>query len=210
MIVKVNLKEYVEKAKEFPLTPNLRKYFTRNPIKRYVIEGFLAQLIKILLILSPSIVLDVGCGEGILFYYFLKHSCSGYLIGVDISLQALKIAKNILGDKADFIQGDATHLPLRKSDVAIAVELLEHVSKPRNVVTELARIAKNVLVAVPYTPLYRLANLCMLKNIKNLGENSDHKHTFTPDKLEALLQIYLGSITIKRAGVWLIASNESY
>lgn len=174
-----------------------------------MIESFLAHLVKMLLILSPSIVLDVGCGEGILFYYLLKHSCSGYLIGIDLSLQALKIAKNILGDKADFIQADVMHLPVRKSDVVTAVELLEHVSNPWNVVTELARITKNLLITVPYPPLYRLANLCTLKNIKNLGEDSDHKHAFAPDKLEALLQLHLGSITIKRAGVWLIASNES-
>lgn len=99
------------------------------------------------------------------------------------------------------------HLPLRKSDVVTAVEVLEHVSNPHNVVTELARITENLLVTVPYTPLYQLASLCTLKNIKNLGEDSDHKHTFTPDKLEALLQSCLGSVTIKRSGVWLIASN---
>lgn len=57
-----------------------------------MIEDFLAHLVRILLILNPSIVLDIGCGEGILFYYLLKHSFSGYLIGVDRSLQALKIA----------------------------------------------------------------------------------------------------------------------
>jgi cyclopropane fatty-acyl-phospholipid synthase-like methyltransferase len=57
-----------------------------------------------------SRVLDVGCGNGILFSYFLAHSVKS-AVGIDVSQEMLKVAhRRIPDDHIRLIWGDASSL----------------------------------------------------------------------------------------------------
>lgn len=78
-------------------------------------------------------LVDIGCNWG---RWTIAAARRGYRpIGVDPSLQALIAARAIceqLGVQADFVIGDARHLPLRTSsvDAAFSYSVLQHFSKP--------------------------------------------------------------------------------
>lgn len=158
--------------------------------------------------LKPNFIVDMGCGEGVILYWINKQGSCNSLIGVDVSREGLIIAKKIAGPYINLILADAHHIPLRRVDLIIAVELLEHLPEPALAVDEMARIANHAIITVPYTLLFRIASLLSLKNIKRLGEALDHRHFYNPRKLKTLLDP-LEIVMQKRVGVWLLALTRS-
>lgn len=92
---------------------------------------------------TPSKILDVGCGGG-----FLSNALSkaGHdVTGIDISAESLRIAhKYDSTSKVKYLQADAYSLPFpdHAFDVVTAMDFLEHVENPAQVVAEVSRILK--------------------------------------------------------------------
>jgi len=91
-----------------------------------------------------EMILDVGCGTGLLFPKIAGHNAS--IVGVDFSRKMLKRAverfrhlKNV-----HFICGDIDFLPLRENsfDKVFSFTLLQNVPTPRITLKEVARVAK--------------------------------------------------------------------
>lgn len=93
--------------------------------------------------LAKSSVLDIGCGNGV-FTLYLKDRCRS-VTGVDFSSNML--AENPCGG---LIQGDAACLPLpaESFDATFEANVLHHVDSPRQVVTEMARVARRWVVLI--------------------------------------------------------------
>lgn len=91
---------------------------------------------------SPKI-LDVACGAGL---FSNPLSNSGYQVtAFDISIESLKIAK--LYDKSkkvNYLIADAYQFPFPDDsfDIVCAMDFLEHVDKPANVISEIARVLR--------------------------------------------------------------------
>ena len=89
-------------------------------------------------------ILEIGCGTG----RFLEVARGkGILIGLDISLKFLKIAKSRLrAETVDLIYGTATHLPFRNDafDAVVTFTMIHHLTQEekQTMVKEIARIAK--------------------------------------------------------------------
>lgn len=95
-------------------------------------------------------ILEVGSGAGQTLR-ILPHT-GRLLLGVDISPDLLKEAHDS-NDHFENVQADAEHLPLKTNsfDVAVAQEVLEHVSNWQVALEELCRVARRqVVVTVPY------------------------------------------------------------
>ncbi len=107
---------------------------TRNPWILETIEKVLGSELKIL---------DIGCGGG-----FLTNALAlagHHAVGIDLSLNSLKTAqKQDKTGKARFIQGNALQLPFLDNsfDVVCAMDLLEHVEQPAQVIAEASRVLK--------------------------------------------------------------------
>ena len=84
-----------------------------------------------------SVLLDVGCGGGLL----APHICGYRHVGVDLMASGLEPARRhgVLP-----VRGDATALPLRSgcADVVVAGEIFEHVRDLDSVVGEIARVLR--------------------------------------------------------------------
>jgi SAM-dependent methyltransferase len=101
--------------------------------------------------------IDVGCGNGKATGVWLADRVGQY-IGVDVSPVAIEEAR-ALGLDARLIE-DATSLPFadQSFDLAVCVEVLEHLVHPDQAVTEIARVLSptGVLIAtVPNTVFWR-------------------------------------------------------
>lgn len=97
-----------------------------------------------------DIVLDVGCGTGLLFNHIA--SKAEILIGLDISrktlLRANQRAKN--STNVQLILADADYLPLKNSvfDHVFAVTVIQNAPKPEKTLNEIKRVAKKDAVVV--------------------------------------------------------------
>ena len=110
-------------------------------------------------------MLDVGCGQGRHTAELCRWDCRA--VGVDLSVDELKVAKNVLSYKhwaheatghGDFLAVDATRLPFRDAtfDRIVCTEVLEHIPNDKAALRELVRVLKPgglMAVSVPnYLP----------------------------------------------------------
>lgn len=91
-----------------------------------------------------EMILDVGCGTGLLFFKIAGHNAS--IVGVDFSRKMLRRAverfrrlKNV-----HFICGDVDFLPLRENvfDKVFSFTLLQNMPMPKITLEEVVRVAK--------------------------------------------------------------------
>lgn len=92
---------------------------------------------------SPTSVLDIGCGAGLLTQFLSSY---GHKVsGIDLSEKSLEIArKKDVQQKIDYRSGNAAILPFKDGqfDVVCAMDLLEHVENPEQVIAEASRVLK--------------------------------------------------------------------
>ena len=93
---------------------------------------------------NPSTqLLDVGCGAGFLSNELAKQGLQ--VTGVDLSKESLKVAARHDKTKSVYYQvADAYHLPFEDQsfDVLTAMDFLEHVDRPKEVIKEFSRVLK--------------------------------------------------------------------
>ncbi len=91
-----------------------------------------------------GLVLDVGCGTGILLDH-LKDSAQN-VIGVDIAVNALKQAlrRPSYHSKVNLLNVDADHMPFLDEifDTVFVVTLLQNMPEPERTIREIMRVSK--------------------------------------------------------------------
>ena len=118
---------------------------------------------------SNQLLLDMGCGEG-------RHSIGALLetpanvIGLDLSVQDLKIAKHRLNDfdlsdintSCTFGVGNINDIPIKSAslDAVMCSEVLEHVDSPEESIHELVRVLKPGGVMALSVPRYLPELIC--------------------------------------------------
>ncbi len=88
-------------------------------------------------------IADIGCGAGFLTNYLAPRYAHVY--GLDASKSSLEVAKaKDTTNKVEYVLGDACKLPYETAsmDIVCAMDFLEHVERPEEVVAECARILK--------------------------------------------------------------------
>jgi 2-polyprenyl-6-hydroxyphenyl methylase/3-demethylubiquinone-9 3-methyltransferase len=92
---------------------------------------------------ETSHILDLGCGGGFLSNFLSK---KGYKVtGLDSAEDALKVARKFDQTKnVNYIQGSAYNLPFEEKsfDVVCAMDFLEHVESPEEIIAEISRVLK--------------------------------------------------------------------
>lgn len=90
-----------------------------------------------------SKVVDLGCGAGLLTNALAQAGHA--VVGIDLSKNCLEMAQRKDATKSvTYLQADASSTPLSSSDfdVVCAMDLLEHVQNPQEVIAEAARLLK--------------------------------------------------------------------
>jgi len=95
-------------------------------------------------IASHNVVLDVGCGTGLLFRHVAPKT--EMVVGVDISHNLLVQAKSRAEQHAEvhLVQADADHLPFRTEafSMVFAFTVLQNMPKPAETLQEIKRASK--------------------------------------------------------------------
>lgn len=135
-------------------------------------------------------VLDVGCGEGILSKLLITKS--NKVVGVDISRKAVELSrKNQVEAYVCDIENEG--LPfMKKFDVIVMAEIIEHLISPRNALKKLEKYLKKegfIIITFPNIGFYRY-RLQLLRGRfpqQHLYRKSEHLHYWTlPDFLHFL------------------------
>ncbi len=86
-------------------------------------------------------VLDIGCGAGLLSHRLAEKGHE--VVGIDLSIGSLEVAQK-QNTGAAFLVGDASQIPFpdHSFDVVCAMDLLEHVTNPQQVIKEASRVLK--------------------------------------------------------------------
>jgi ubiquinone/menaquinone biosynthesis C-methylase UbiE len=101
-------------------------------------------ILKLLKFDSNELVLDLGCGTGFLFQHINKNV--GFLVGVDVSQNALKEAKKRTKNSSNIalVRADADNTPFKYHifNKVFAVTVLQNMPDPIKTLTEMKRIGK--------------------------------------------------------------------
>ena len=119
------------------------RYFDKVSEKQHVIEEpqrcypFVIESLDYL----PGKLLDIGCGEGVLLKMISERVEGCDLFGIDISHNALEVARSRLSDNSIFIQGDSENLPFDDNsfDAIICTHSFHHYPKPKETIIEMFR-----------------------------------------------------------------------
>lgn len=175
-----------------------------NLILAYHDELRFNMIIEKLNIQPGGLILDVGCGTGVLLDKIYKRQGLG--VGLDISMPSIKRAKESLeqrGSKPLLVVSDGTRLPFKSSsfDKVIITEVIEHLSdiaSIKSALSEVKRVGKSDAVfifTVPnlfylwrYLPLLGSMNIIgFIKGLKYGLANEDGDEpihwVFTPSTL---------------------------
>lgn len=143
-------------------------------------------------IVAGRSVLDVGCGTG----YGLQILSDGgaeCVTGVDYDPTAMGGIHEIRSEGIWCCAGDARRLPLKSEefDVVTSFEVLEHLERANEFLSEVERVLKSGGTFLVSTP-----NALVTMPIGGKPKNPFHVHEYEPPELADLLQRHFGSVRI--------------
>ncbi|WP_449301955.1 class I SAM-dependent methyltransferase [Pseudoxanthomonas mexicana] len=153
------------------------KYRTRNPIARWLMQGFLSGFDRLSSSIPSGPVLEVGCGEGELS---MRLAARGHRVrGCDVSADVIDEARGrarSAGLAVEFWQCDIQDLTEQDAaPLVICCEVLEHLLDPQAGLERLALLARPwLIVSVPREPLWRAMNMARGKYLGQLGNTPGH------------------------------------
>jgi len=157
----------------------------KNPIAKHSQRRRAEVTAHLLQLQQDDSILDVGCGDGYQLNYIVGQTQS--IIGIDISLKKLKVAKKRVSG-VDYVCASSENLPFqhRIFSKVMCLELLEHLPNPAKTLKEIERVLKNVgilIVSVPYEEHITFIQSTSGKLTPLYG----HLHSFNKQKLASLL-----------------------
>lgn len=185
-------------------TSNFRKYTSRNPLQKYLINNFLNTLFSCIDDLKIEKVLDAGCGEGFVLSEFNNRNIGDHLEGIDFSEEALDAGKKLF-PYLSLKKGDVYRMSYENNsfDLVLCTEVMEHLKEPGRVMDEIVRVSKKYcLFSVPNEPLFMISNLLRGKNISRWGNDIDHLQHWSSKEFENFIDAKLDVLTIKRPFPW--------
>jgi len=98
-------------------------------------------------------VVDVGCGTGDNLRYILRDNAQFF--GVEYAEETARIAQRLLGQQAHVQSASATAIPFpdQHFDLALCIEVLEHVQDDETALSEIARVLRSggsLILSLPY------------------------------------------------------------
>lgn len=184
---------------------NLQKHETGNPLQRYFIDRFHAEVTRLLDTVQPDAVLDLGCGEGFVLEALVEAGFDAELVGIDNSADAVAHARERVASSAEILCEDVRELSdlPRDFDVVMMLEVLEHLDDPDGTLQLLGSLTTgHVLLSVPREPFFRGLNMLRLKNLRRLGSDPEHVQHWTQSGFERLVGRHFSIVGRGRAFPW--------
>ena len=163
---------------DVPTGNTFDKYGSSNPVVKRLMAGFHGTLDQLWDKASPSSVLDVGCGEGVLTVEWAERLGDRRVVGIDLDDPKLRAEwEQRERPNLEFRVEEATRLSFAEDEfgLAAAIEVLEHVPEPEATLAEMARVARShLLVSVPREPMWRGLNMARGAYLRDWGNTPGH------------------------------------
>jgi SAM-dependent methyltransferase len=153
---------------------NLKKWEFDNSLYQKHLKLYLDHMYRYLKLSGAVKVLDVGCGEGVVYRAMRERGWVGEWTGLDYSTEAIEYAQKN-SPEAQWQAGSAYELPFSSDqfDLVFCSEVLEHLPSPQLVLDECARVAGDwLLISVPREPLFR--TLTWISTTLRIGGDPGH------------------------------------
>lgn len=135
--------------------------------------------------LQPEKVIEVGAGDGSILHYLDEWNFGKELYALEIAQSGVDVIKSRKLAKLKEVQVfDGYKIPYadKSFDLVVLAHVLEHVEHERQLIRELKRVAKYIVIEVPLD--YRFGVDKRVKHFLNYG----HINMYTPTSLRFLLQ----------------------
>jgi 2-polyprenyl-3-methyl-5-hydroxy-6-metoxy-1,4-benzoquinol methylase len=180
-------------------------------VTRRLLARFLQELDTMVDDLRPSSLLDVGCGEGIVTERLATRT-GVTTVGVDSGDEALQAhwAERERG-LLTFASASAYDLPFDAGsfDCVSALEVLEHLERPRDALAEMVRVAaRTILVSVPREPAWRIAHVLAGRDLGSLGNTPGHVNHWSARTFTGLVSEYGAVRRVARPFPWTIVALD--
>lgn len=188
-------------------TSNYSKYQTKNPVMQAVIRRFVDRVVGHVADARPQRVIDLGCGEGMIARELGQLPFGIEYRGIEIDPAAVATANREV-PHLNIGQGDLIHTEPDAgwAEVALCLEVLEHLEDPRPAVDRIAAWTSGVaIVSVPWEPFFRAGNFARGKYVARLGNHPEHIQQFGPRSFRRLLLERSRVVTVDTCFPWLIA-----
>lgn len=186
------------------------KYGSTNPVVRRLMAGFHRNLDACYAMASPTSILDIGCGEGVLTHEWAgRLPEGGRIVGTDLDdplLHAQWEQRRAPNLEYRVMKGEALEFADNEFDTATAIEVLEHVTDPGMVLSEMARCASRwLLVSVPREPLWRITNIARGAYWSELGNTPGHLNHWSSRSFRTTLSNYGEVVELRHPFPWVMA-----
>ena len=164
------------------------KYASTNPIERKMMAGFFSALDEMLTGIDPSVIVEVGAGEGRITEQLVERYPGATVVGLD--LPDSELAGEWAELDVSMLFGDVTRLPFadRSIDLIVGLEVLEHVPSPPTALAEIARVCCGAAVlSVPREPIWRIGNIGRGRYLRQLGNTPGHVNHWSARSFEQLV-----------------------
>jgi 2-polyprenyl-3-methyl-5-hydroxy-6-metoxy-1,4-benzoquinol methylase len=182
------------------------KYESKNPIVKWIMNGFTSNLNELISIANPKTINEIGCGEG---YWVIHWTRKGYEArGSDFSKSAISLAKiNAKNHQVNpSIFKVSSIYNLRKKDGAdliVCCEVMEHLESPEKALHCLQKItSKFIVLSVPNEPIWRFLNILRGKYLLSFGNTPGHIQHWSRKEFIKLVSKKFNVIRIKSPLPW--------
>lgn len=133
--------------------------------------------------MRPSLVLDIGCSDGLLLQSFHRLGIKGY--GVDVSKDSLSYAPDEIRSNLILMDIEKENLPFEDNtfDLITILEVLEHLHEHERIISEMNRVLKSNGVVLMSSPVESKALKLLNKLLIKMGSSSSkaEKETVNQD-----------------------------
>jgi 2-polyprenyl-3-methyl-5-hydroxy-6-metoxy-1,4-benzoquinol methylase len=181
------------------------KYYTRNPIARYLMRGFIDAFDSLWKKTGVGNAIEVGCGEGELS---MRLAASG------IRMRAFDIADEVIAEarrraRAAAVEIEFTATSLDKmentdpSPLVVCCEVLEHLEDPEGGLGMLEHLTTRwLLVSVPREPIWRALNVMRGKYVSQLGNTPGHVNHWSRPAFKSFIASRFDIVEIRSPLPW--------
>lgn len=189
-------------AKPSPVGNVYDKYGTRNPVAQLLMSRFLASLYQLYDDAAPQTVLEVGCGEGRLADRLYRRRAPLEFEAIDLDLSRLDADVH---PDIRFTVADAYALPWADDtfDLIVCCEVLEHVERPADLLSEVRRVARqHVILSTPREPIWCALNMARGQYWSDFGNTPGHIQHFSRRGLLSTVRPFIEVETVRTPLPW--------
>jgi len=155
---------------------------------RFYLEASIGETLRRIEVAPADLVLDVGCGTGLLLASLSRAAPRARLTGVDLSAEMLEVARRRLPPGVDLSRAMAECLPFEDAafDVVVSTNVLHFVRRPAAALQEMRRVLRTSgrVVITDWCDDYLPCRVCDL--LLRVFDRA-HFRTYGSDRLRELL-----------------------